>query len=115
MKGLQGKVAVIVGGSRGIGRAVAEKMVEYKAKVIIGSRTESELEQAVNQLRSIGGEAHGIALDVASRESSRSFSEQVQKQYDRVDILVFCAGVNTRLPAEEYPEEAWEKVININL
>lgn len=115
MIGLQGKTAVIAGGGRGIGRAIAQKMAEYGAKVMIGSRTKAEIEQTVEHLRSQGKEASGFYLDVADRLSVEAFVEHAEKVHGKLDILVYCAGINVRLPAEEYPEETWEKVININL
>ena len=115
MRGLHNQIAVITGGGRGIGRAIAQKFAEYGSIVVIGSRSESEIENTADEIQKNGGQASGYALDVADRESVIHFTEQVWGQHQRIDILVNCAGVNTRLPAESFPEEDWERILNINI
>lgn len=115
MRGLHNQIAVITGGGRGIGRAIAQKFAEYGSIVVIGSRSESEIENTADEIQKNGGEASGYALDVADRESVIHFTEQVWDRHQRIDILVNCAGVNTRLPAESFPEEDWERILNINI
>lgn len=115
MIGLQDKVVVVTGGSRGIGRAIAEKFAAYGSIVVIGSRTVSEIEDTVEMVRRSGGRAEGYTLDVGDRASCAQFVEQVYSNQGRVDVLVNCAGMNSRLPAEDYPEETWETVLNVNL
>jgi NAD(P)-dependent dehydrogenase (short-subunit alcohol dehydrogenase family) len=115
MKGLNGQVAVVVGGGRGIGRGVAEKFAEYGAKVIIGSRTSLEVEQAVAAIRERGGEAHGFYVDVSHRERVREFVDAAWHTHQRINILVYCAGVNKRHSAKDYTEEDWQRVVDVNL
>ncbi len=115
MKGLRDKTAVIAGGGRGIGKAVAEKLAGYGANVVIGSRTEAEYAETAEKIRLSGAKAFGFHLDVSDRASVERFVEQAAAVCECIDILVYCAGVNTRLPAEEYPEEVWLNVLNINL
>jgi len=115
MKGLQGQVVAVVGGGRGIGRSIAETFAEYGAHVIVGSRTLSEVEQVVSEIKNSGGSAHGIAVDVTDRTQVDKFVEQAWGTYQRVDGMVYCAGVNKRMPAEDYPEEEWQRVIDVNL
>jgi NAD(P)-dependent dehydrogenase (short-subunit alcohol dehydrogenase family) len=115
MKGLAGQVVVVAGGGRGIGRAVAEKFAEYGAYVVVGSRTVAEIEETVARIRNEGGQAWGRFLDVTDRCSVAEFVEWVCTVYGRIDVLVYCAGVNTRMPAEEYPEDAWERVMDTNV
>src|SRR4051794_3937120 len=115
MRGLQGQVTVIAGGGRGIGKAIAEKFAGYGSKVIIGSRTQEQFLATAEQIKQNGGIAHGLMLDVQDPESVRSFVEQAQGLYGRIDSLVYCAGINKRLPAEQYPVEAWDEVMGVNL
>ena len=115
MRGLKGKVAVVVGGGRGIGRAIAEQLADYGCSVVVGSRTLSEVENTALGIRNAGGSAHGLSIDVQDRSSVSNFADEAFKLYGRADILVYCAGINQRLSAEEYPEETWSKVIDINL
>jgi len=111
---LENKMMVVTGGSRGIGRAITERLLEEGATVVIGSRTEAEIKQTIEDL-SAKGSVKGFVLDVASRESVKDFVAATLKEVDRIDGLVNCAGVNKRLPAIEYPEQEWERMININL
>ncbi len=111
---LENKVAVVTGGSRGIGKAIAERLLEEGAIVMIGSRTESEWKQTVEEL-SPSGTVFGFPLDVAERDSVKDFVFGCLQQAGRIDILVNSAGVNLRLPAVDYPEQEWERILNINL
>jgi NAD(P)-dependent dehydrogenase (short-subunit alcohol dehydrogenase family) len=115
MRGLQGQVAVIAGGGRGIGRAIAEKFAGYGSKVIIGSRTREQYIAVADEIKHSGGEAHGLALDVQEADSVREFAKQAYEMYGRIDSFVYCAGINKRLPAEQYPAEAWDEVMGVNL
>ncbi|MCH5585754.1 SDR family oxidoreductase [Shimazuella sp. AN120528] len=115
MKELKDQVVVVTGGSRGIGRSIAEKFAVYGAKVVIGSRTISEVDNTVAHIRENGGLAEGYALDVGERVSCSEFVKQVYSKYNRIHVLVNCAGINSRFPAEDYPEDKWESILNINL
>lgn len=115
MRGLTDQVVVVTGGSRGIGRSIAEKFATYGSSVVIGSRTVLEIEDTVASIRKSGWRAEGYTLDVGKRASSAEFVERVYANYGRVDVLVNCAGMNSRLPAEDYPEDTWETVLNVNL
>jgi len=111
---LENRIAIVTGGSRGIGAAIARRLLGDGAKVVIGSRTEPEIERAVEEMSS-EGTIRGYRLDVADRGSVQSFVRRVIEDFGRVDILVNCAGVNRRLPADNYPEEEFLRVLNINL
>jgi NAD(P)-dependent dehydrogenase (short-subunit alcohol dehydrogenase family) len=115
VNGLQDKVVVVTGGSRGIGRSIAEKFASYGATVVIGSRATPEIENTVAAIRANGGSAAGYSLDVGERTHAARFVEQVYLNHGRVDVLVNCAGMNVRLPAVDYPEDTWETVLNVNL
>lgn len=111
---LKDRVAIVTGGSRGIGKAITEALLKEGATVIIGSRTKDQLDETIQEFSSIG-KIDGYMLDVGERESVQSFVHKVEQTYNRIDILVNCAGVNKRLPLIDYPEEEWVRIININL
>lgn len=115
MKGLVDQVVVVTGGSRGIGRSIAELFANYGATVVIGSRSVAEIDATVKHMREAGGDAEGYTLDVGERTSCAQFVDQVAATHQRIDVLVNCAGVNARIPAEDYPEDTWEHVLNVNL
>jgi NAD(P)-dependent dehydrogenase (short-subunit alcohol dehydrogenase family) len=115
VRGLQDQVVVVTGGGRGIGRAIAEKFAEYGAIVVIGSRGAAEVENTAAEMNANGGRAFGYVLDVANRDSVQQFTEHVWTTHQRIDVLINCAGVNTRLPADAFPEDAWERILNINI
>lgn len=115
MSDLKNRIAWVAGGGRGIGRAIAEKLAACRATVVIGSRTAAENAEAAAAIGRSGGRAHGVALDVAERSSVQAFVKRAQELTGAPDILVFCAGINVRQPAEDYPEDAWLKVLNVNL
>nr|WP_255407453.1 SDR family oxidoreductase [Sporosarcina sp. P13] len=112
--GLKGKVVIVTGGSRGIGKAIAKEFLDKEATVVIGSRTKEQVEETVTEFSSIG-KIDGFALDISERESVNEFVEKTKQKYGRIDVLVNCAGINTRSPAELFPEEDWMNVMNINL
>ncbi len=114
---LQGKVAVITGGSRGIGFATARKFLEEGAKVILTASTQNSADQAVEKLRRLypGAEIAGIAPDLGNLESVRQAFEKVTDQYGPIDILVNNAGVSESTPFTEYTEELYDKVMDLNV
>jgi NAD(P)-dependent dehydrogenase (short-subunit alcohol dehydrogenase family) len=115
MRGLNDKVAVIAGGGRGIGLAIAELFAEYGSRVVIGSRTVEQVEAAAEGIRERGGQAVGLRLDVAEQDSVQQFTSDAYDAFGRIDIFVYCAGINRRMPAEQYTAEAWDEVTGINL
>src|SRR5687768_12191969 len=115
MNELHGQTAWVAGAGRGIGRAIALRLAARGATVVIGSRTSTELEEVARQITLDGGNAHAVTLDVAERPSVQQFVARAEEISGPPNILVFCSGINTRLPAEEYPDEAWARVLNVNL
>lgn len=115
MAELSGKVVVVAGGGRGIGKAIAVKLASYGAKLVIGGRTKTEIQGVVEDIVSMGGEAISVSLDVTHQQQVDDFIETAVNAYGRIDSLVYCSGVNNRMPAEFYPEDAWTKVIDTNL
>ncbi len=114
---LGGKVAVITGASRGIGRAIAEKLAEMGAEVVLCARREAELEALAEELRQRGGAASACRLDVAEAASWERLVERMNAQHGgRLNILVNNAGVGVfGKPLLETAEEDWERMVNTNL
>jgi 3-oxoacyl-[acyl-carrier protein] reductase len=113
---LPGKVAVVTGGSRGIGAAIARKLALMAAKVIIAGRTERELNSTASAIQGEGGSCEGIVCDVSDLGSVEQFARAVLAKSSRVDILVNNAGVgNFGGPLHSLKPEQWDQVINTNL
>ena len=106
------QVVLVSGGSRGIGRAIAQGFAERGAKVIVTGREQPTLDQAAQE---IGAGVQAIVCDVASGESIRNCARRALEEFGRVDTLVNCAGVNRRKPAIEFSEEDYDFVTDINL
>jgi NAD(P)-dependent dehydrogenase (short-subunit alcohol dehydrogenase family) len=110
------KVALITGGSRGIGRAVAAAYARAGARVFICGRKESDINVAVHGIRQAGGEIDGMAGDVGVPADVRGIVNAVLARYGTVDVLVNNASMlGAREPIADYPIEAWEEVIRVNL
>ena len=112
---LSGKVALITGGSRGLGLQFAEALGEMGAKVVITARKAGELEEARSHLKGLGIDALTVVNDLQSTDAVRPMVEQVLKSHKQIDILVNNAGAAWGAPAEDHPLDAWYKVLNLNL
>ncbi|OIP08109.1 MAG: gluconate 5-dehydrogenase [Betaproteobacteria bacterium CG2_30_68_42] len=112
---LSGKVALVTGGSRGLGLQMAEALAGMGARVAISARRSDELEEARNRLEALGGEALALTADLARPEAIPGVVEGVLGRWGGIDILVNNAGCNWVAPAEEYPDEGWRKVMALNL
>ncbi|MBQ7094492.1 MAG: 3-oxoacyl-ACP reductase FabG [Clostridia bacterium] len=114
---LKGKIALITGGSRGIGYATADAFLREGATVVIAASSQASADKAVNQLREKYPESKiaGIAPDLASLESVRQAFDYIRKTFGCVDILVNNAGVSESTPFTEYTEEMFDKVMDLNV
>jgi 3-oxoacyl-[acyl-carrier protein] reductase len=113
---LKDKVAVITGGGRGIGKAVALHYAREGAKLALCARTAAELDQTVKELRALDSDIDGWSCDVSLEEPVKGFIAAVQKKFGRVDILVNNAGVMTRpTPMTEIDIKKWDYTIAVNL
>jgi gluconate 5-dehydrogenase len=113
---LQGKTALVTGGSRGIGRAIAQALYDQGARVYITSRNKDELAKAAAGMDTNGsGLALPLAFDVSDPAACRQAVQHIAEAGHALNILVNCAGVNLRGPMESMPEETWDTVIAINL
>jgi NAD(P)-dependent dehydrogenase (short-subunit alcohol dehydrogenase family) len=112
---LSGKVALVTGGSRGLGLQIAEALGEMGAKVAIAARKPQELEEASAHLRKQGVEVLTVTGDLSKLDGIPGMVDAVLSRYGTIDILVNNAGTTWGAPAESYPAEGWNKVMNLNL
>lgn len=113
---LENKVALVTGGSRGIGRAIALAFAENGADVVISSRKLPELEQVAEEIKATGSKGLAISSHIAKAEESRNLVEKVKGEFGRIDILVNNAGTNPYMgPLVDAEEWAWDVVMNVNL
>jgi gluconate 5-dehydrogenase len=112
---LTGKTALVTGGSRGLGLQLAHALGEAGAKIMLSSRKAGDLEEAAAELQAAGIDARWIAADCAREEDIRRLADQTLERMGDVDILVNNAGASWGAPAEDYPTEAWDKVMNLNV
>ena len=113
---LTGKVALVTGGSKGLGLAMACGLAEAGADVVIASRHESELQAALAQIQSRGGaRAKYVVADLAQRGSVQKLAEEALLAFGRIDILINNAGSNTPQPIEEIDDATWDRLVELNL
>jgi gluconate 5-dehydrogenase len=112
---LTGKIAIITGGSRGLGLQMAEALGEMGAKLAITARKADELAEAKSHLEKLGVEVLTVTNDLSKFDQIPGLVTKVLEHYGRIDILVNNAGATWGAPAEDYPPEAWMKVINLNV
>jgi len=112
---LSGKVAVITGGSRGLGLQMTEALGELGAKVAITARKQHELDAAAEQLSAQGIDVLTCSADLSRYETIPTVVDRVIEKFGRIDILVNNAGTTWGAPAEDHPADAWHKVLNLNV
>ena len=114
--GLEGKVAIVTGGSAGIGRAVAACLAREGARVAIGARRAEVLEQAADALREqTGGDILPIPADVSKDEDVRRLVEGAAERFGRLDILVNNAGTSAAAGFEKVGDDAWQEDLDLKL
>jgi NAD(P)-dependent dehydrogenase (short-subunit alcohol dehydrogenase family) len=112
---LTGRVAIVTGGSRGLGLQIATALSEFGASLALVARKKADLDAAVEQLAAVGRTAVGFVADLGTPEAASGLTERVLERFGRIDILVNNAGTAWGAPAEDYPLDGWNKVINLNL
>jgi NAD(P)-dependent dehydrogenase (short-subunit alcohol dehydrogenase family) len=112
----QHQLALVTGGGRGIGAAIAARLSELGATVIVAGRTEKALAQTVAQITKAGGTASALALDVADLDTVQRAADRVQNEFGKLDVLVNNAGVGSfSSPLHQLDPAEWDRVMNINL
>ncbi len=114
-KGLEGRVAIVTGGSRGIGRAVAQCLAEDGAAVVVSGLDRARLETATKELEGCGGPVLGVVADVVRREDADRLVEQAKDRFARIDILVNNAGITRDALLVRMKDEDWDLVLDVNL
>ena len=112
---LSGRVAVVTGGSSGIGAAMAAALARAGARVVLVARDAARLESAVGELRGGGGEAAWVSADLGERVSLERAATAAQAAFGAPDILVNCAGINLRPPLSSLTAEDWDVTMAVNL
>jgi NAD(P)-dependent dehydrogenase (short-subunit alcohol dehydrogenase family) len=111
---LSGKVAIVTGGGRGIGRAIALGLAECGAKLVLAARTKEELEKVVSEIQGNGGEAVPVVTDLMVSEQINALVEATMKSFDRVDILINNAARSFLRPLMDLREDGWDKIFDVN-
>lgn len=112
---LTGKTALVTGGSRGLGLQIAEAMGEAGARVLLTSRKGADLEEAAQQLLAKGIDTQWVVADMGEPEQIQRLTEAAMQKLGQIDILVNNAGATWGAPTEDYPLDAWDKVMNLNV
>ncbi|MBL8275867.1 MAG: SDR family oxidoreductase [Pelomonas sp.] len=112
---LTGQVALVTGGSRGLGLQIAEALGEAGAKIMLTSRKAADLEEATAHLQARGIDARWIAADAANPEEAHRVVAETMERLGQIDILVNNAGATWGAPAEDHPLQAWDKVMDLNI
>lgn len=109
--GLDGRTALVTGGSSGIGRAIATALADAGAHVIVAARTAFAIDETVDGVRRAGGSASGVVADLSTRAGAHALADAVGD----VDVLVHSAGINLRPPMSDLDEATWDATMAVNL
>jgi NAD(P)-dependent dehydrogenase (short-subunit alcohol dehydrogenase family) len=112
---LEGRVAVVTGGTSGIGRAMALGLADAGADVVATGRREQQVNEAATEIEARGRKSLRIPSDVGDRASLEKLLAATLEAFDKVDILVNCAGIIKRTPTLDLSEEEWNNILNTNL
>jgi NAD(P)-dependent dehydrogenase (short-subunit alcohol dehydrogenase family) len=112
---LQGKTAVVLGGTSGIGQALALGLAEAGADVIAASRSETAVQATAKQIAALGQKTLCMTADVVQRASLEKLRDAALAAFGKVDVLVNCAGTTTKGPTLDFPEDRWREILDTNL
>ena len=112
---LSGRVALVTGGSRGLGLQIAEALGEMGAKLAITARKKDELDAAIAHLQKQQIQSFSYVCDIGKRDAIPPVADEILKKFGKIDILVNNAGATWGAPAEQHPLDAWDKLVNVNL
>jgi NAD(P)-dependent dehydrogenase (short-subunit alcohol dehydrogenase family) len=112
---LNGKVAVVIGGSSGIGRTIARGLAEAGADIVPTARRLEQVEVVANEIETLGRRSLRVTSDVTDRSSLEELLRATVEAFGKVDILVNSAGYNQRAPTLDFPEADWNRLLETNL
>lgn len=112
---IAGKVAVVTGGTGGLGQAICKGLSEAGVKLVIGGRNTGRLKELQEEIESIGGQVVISEVEVTNEESIEQFVDTAIKAYSTIDILINCAGMTIKKPILDFSVEEWDKVVDANL
>jgi NAD(P)-dependent dehydrogenase (short-subunit alcohol dehydrogenase family) len=112
---LEGKTTVVIGGTSGIGRALAIGLAEAGADVIAASRGMESVEKTAKEIEALGRKTLRLTADVGQRASLEKLRDRVVEAFGRVDVLVNCAGITSKGPTVDFPESRWLEILDTNL
>jgi 2-deoxy-D-gluconate 3-dehydrogenase len=111
---LSGKVAIVTGGGRGIGKAIALGLADCGAKLVLASRTKEELDKVVSEIKGNGGEAAAVVTDLMVSAQIDALVDATMKTFGRVDILINNAARSFLRPLMDLREDGWDKIFDVN-
>jgi NAD(P)-dependent dehydrogenase (short-subunit alcohol dehydrogenase family) len=111
---LEGRVALVTGGGRGIGRGIAEGLADHGAKVVVAARTDAQTQETAEAIQAKGGEAAAVTLDISDMASIQASVDETIETFGQLDILVNNAGMNIREPLEEVTEAHYDQIAAVN-
>jgi len=112
---LDGRAALVTGGSRGLGLGMALTLAQAGADVAVAARTRGEVDKAVRLIEGLGRRALALELDMGQVDQARRAVTGTAEHFGRLDILVNAAGINIRQPAETFTEQDWDRLMDVNL
>jgi 2-deoxy-D-gluconate 3-dehydrogenase len=112
---LKGRVAVVTGGSRGIGKMIAEGFIAQGAKVYISARKSAACDETARELSAAGGVCVSLPMDISTVEGAKALAAAMAAREPKVDILVNNAGAAWGSTFDEFPESGWDKVLDLNV
>ncbi len=112
---VEDQIVLVSGGSRGIGRAIAEGFAQRKSKVVITGRERETIEATAKEISTVESQVTPLVCDVADMKAIQATVEQLMSEFGRIDTLINVAGVNVRKPALEFSEEEYDFIVDVNL
>jgi NAD(P)-dependent dehydrogenase (short-subunit alcohol dehydrogenase family) len=112
---LEGKRALVFGGTSGLGKAIALGFAEAGADVVPVSRRAEEVQKTASEIRALGKRSLELTADVTRRDDIQRVIDRMVKEFGRIDILVNSAGTTKRSPSLDTPDEDWQRIMNVNL
>jgi len=114
--GLEGKVAVVIGGSGVLGGAMAEGLARAGARVAVLGRTPEKVESSASHIiNEYKGEAIGVQVDASDKQSLQAAKDRILQEWQRIDVLINAPGINSTTPFFEIEEEEWDRILDVNL